>query len=180
MFLIPSKEDRLRQFQEDQEYKAKKQLIIIQARDMISNSWVVTFTKKWVKRLIAFSFVITIDFLVMCMFSSEKFLNLSDGVIDAIRDVVMAYDSGVLLSFVGYLGKALFESKWEDENKLARQEKGLIAKDCINVVKDDQTDVSKAEDTESSNINKEDISELSTQLKTTIDNAKTIVKQIVK
>lgn len=106
--------------------------------------WMLTFTKKWMSRIILFAFI-WISFCIIAVILSFK-LHLTDMAINCLIDFAKTILTVVMSVFIVYMGKALFETKWEKANDIYIAEKGLdIKSNDIERVNDDNKEVNNNE-----------------------------------
>lgn len=135
------KQKQLKKFEQQIEYKIQKSSIRQKFKDTITTSkWTLTFTKKWAKRLMWISVATIVWYMLLAtaFFLLPMFLNIStnsefysgaSSLFEYLTDFMKILISGTVIEFGGYMMKALFETKWEEENKLKSTSDNIEVKD---------------------------------------------------
>ena len=104
-------EQKLKCLEERIEFKRKKIELKQRLKGQVkTSSWALTFTKKWIRILIISALLFTSAYFAL------MFLGTDSEIIGHCTTFIIAYDEGILIAVLGYMAKALFETKWENEN----------------------------------------------------------------
>lgn len=82
------------------------------------------------KKMYQYSKILTTAILILTMLFNSFFyfflvpfsgvLSMTDKAFETVGTILLAWNAGTILFFIGYFGKALFETKWESETSTGK------------------------------------------------------------
>lgn len=103
-------EEKLKHKKEMNDLKEKYEI------HMTVTKWTLTFTKKAVITILILTLAINAMFFFYIVPHSGV-LSMTDSALEASSNVLLAWNAGTAVFLMGYMAKALFETKWEEDNK---------------------------------------------------------------
>ncbi|MEA5085115.1 MAG: hypothetical protein VB018_13355 [Lachnospiraceae bacterium] len=108
---------RLKEFTDSVDFKVKKKQIRDKLKESTLSAWTLTFTKTWVRNLMILSCLWVSGTFGLSLISGK--IGIDASVIVALVDLSKHILTVVIAVMLGYMLKALFETKWEKQDELA-------------------------------------------------------------